>query len=730
MQEMQTALPLTHEPTDEELLQAYRVAVRCRATEEYIVRLVNKGEVKFAIWGPGEEVHGTATALALSKVVSTKNFGIVPHYRSGALCSMWCELNNRENFTLDVLRQQFSKDSDVMSRGRQMVYHLHLPEAGILPVQSPVGMQLGKATGYAMGYRYVGIDDGIAMGIIGDGTSAEGDLHDAMNAASVWQVPVFLMITDNGIAISTTPEEGRGIKDFEAYAKSFGIRHFSCDGRDFWDTFTTTLEAAQYVSQEQKPVLFHVKNLPRFNGHSSAADVTFDLGQDDPIIRFSEKLEERRLLKKADRLQRIQGEGRDFFSHHEPGTIMAEEIELVRQIIAQVRTEPEPPSDSINEYIYPPFPEVRETPGTGQTNISYAGAVRAAIANICQNYNGVLWGQDVGKLGGVMTATAGLQKKFPDRIIDAPLNEPLALGTACGAGLHDDLVVLPEVQFGDYSLNVLHWLVHMGNLYWSTNGNAKFSTIMRTPTDPFGGGAIYHSMSIDGFFSGIPGLVLVMPSTSFDAYGLLMTAAEYGGSVVVLEPKWMYRLNLGPNFPGEPSDKDEIAALKKSIMRGEVPDIDPELRVPFSQAAIRREGEDVTIVAWGRAVWTAMKAAEDLAQDGIETEVIDLRTLVPPDLETVYASAAKTGRVLVAAEDRAFAGYVRSIQGHVVERFPGMPTRALGQKNIPGIAQSHKLEEATILTKADIADAARGILDVDSQNNNGFAFIPSRYDRA
>ncbi|MFT7617322.1 MAG: 2-oxoisovalerate dehydrogenase E1 component [Planctomycetota bacterium] len=728
-QETKPAASKTSEPTDEELLLAYRVAARSRALEEYIVRLVNKGEVKFAIWGPGEEIHGTATSLALSKFVGPKNFGLIPHYRSGALCSMWCELNDREHFTRDVLRQQFSKDTDEMSRGRQMVYHLHMPEVGIQPVQSPVGMQLGKAAGYAMGFRFKGIENGITMGIIGDGTTAEGDLHDTMMAASVWQLPTIVMITDNGIAISTSQDEGRGIKDFAAYAGGFGIKHFSCDGRDFWDTYSTTLEAARYVSEEQKPVLFHVKHLPRFNGHSSAADVTFDLSQEDPLVHFGEALMKRGLMTEEDRLVRIKGEGRDFFSHHRVGNIMEEEIKLVKNLISSIRKEPEPPTDSIWEHIYPPFPEVDETPGDGQTNITYAGAIRSAIDQIIIENNGVLWGQDVGKLGGVMTATAGLQKKHPERIIDAPLNEPMALGTACGAGLHDGIVTLPEIQFGDYSLNVLHWLVHMGNLYWSTNGRAKFSTVLRMPSDPFGGGAMYHSMSLEGYFSAIPGLVIVMPSTSFDIYGLLRTAADYGGPVVVLEPKWMYRLALGPSFPGEPTDKNEIKTLKKNVMRGEIPEIDSDVRVPFSKAAIRRDGKDITIVAWGRAVWTAMDAAKDMATDGIEATVIDLRTLVPPDLETVYESVAKTGNAIICAEDRAFAGFVRSIQGHVVERFPGVPTRALGQKNIPAIAQSHKLEDATILTAADIAVAAKELVDQRSGNHGGFTWIPSRYSR-
>ena len=717
--------------TDKEALWAYRVAVRSRAVEEQIVRLASRGEVKFSIWGPGEEVHGTATALALARVINREHFGLVPHYRSGSLISQMCEIQGVENFTIDMLRQQFSKATDRVSGGRQMVYHLHIPEAGILPVQSAVGMQLGKAAGYANGFKAQGITDGLAMAVIGDGTTAEGDMHDAMTAASVWRLPVIYMITDNSIAISTTPEEGRGIKDFKAYGDAFNVKHFSCDGRDFGDVFEQTLEAARYVVDEQQPVLFHVKHLPRFNGHSSAADVSFDIQQEDPLVGFGESLVSQGLLKKKDVLTRIKGKkGRDFFAHHDLGSIMEEENTLVKGWIKQVLAEPDPDISKLFDHIYPPFPEVVESaPGEGLTNISYAGSIRSALDKIISHNGGYLLGQDVGRLGGVMQASAGLKAKHPNRVIDAPLNEPLIVGTSCGMALHSGLKALPEIQFGDYSLNTFHWLVYMGNLCWSTLGQANASVIMRTPVDPFGGGAMYHSMCLDGFYSTIPGLVIIVPSTSFDVHGLLLTAAEYDGPVICLEPKWFYRQALGPAFPGEPTDPEVVAALKKQIMRGEIPEI-ADVKVPFGKGIVRRAGDDISLIAWGRAVWTALDAAAELEKQGISLEVIDLRTIVPPDMDLVMESVSKTGRLLVASEDRTFAGFARQIQGDVVERRPQTPARALGQKNVPGIGQSLILEHATILTKDDIVNAALELVEVDAastQSSTGWGWVPPRY---
>ena len=287
-------------------------------------------------------------------------------------------------------------------------------------------------------------------------------------------------------------------------------------------------------------------------------------------------------------------------------------------------------------------------------------------------------------------------------------------------------MALPEIQFGDYSLNAFHWLVYLGTMRWATLGKGGTKLLLRMPTDPFGGGAMYHSMSLDGYYCSIPGLVVIMPSTSFDAHGLFLTAGDYDGPVVCLEPKWMYRQTLGPAFPGEPQDKQGLTALKKSILRGEVPEL-PDVHVPFGKAAVRRVGNDLTVVAWGRAVWTSMEAAKTLEASGIDCEVIDLRTLVPPDMDTVLASVEKTGRLIVAAEDRAFGGFVRQIQGDVVQRKPGVPTRALGQKQVPGIGQSLVLEDATILTAQDVVHAGQELMEVRVAGDRAWGWVPPRY---
>lgn len=717
----------------EQLIHAYRVAARSRAVEERIVRLVSQGRVKFSIWGAGEEVHGTATALALDRTVEPRHFGLAGHYRSGALCSMWCELRGHQDFTLNLLRQQFSKATDPFSGGRQMVYHLNYPEVGILPIQSPVGMQLGKAAGYAQGFIKKGIRDALTIGIIGDGTSAEGDLHDAMNAASVWSLPLLILVTDNSVAISTNPSEGRGIKDFSRYAHAFHLGFFECDGTRFDEVFDVTCAAASQVRERQQGAVLYVRNLPRLNGHSSAGDFRFKLEQPDPLLNFGRELVRREILMPEDVLERIEGQGADFYAHHRLGKLMEEEDRQVAEWMRQVQEEPDPEPSSIFRFVRPPFPEVAESPlPTGQsqeTAVTYAGALRAAHKRIFERYTALSWGQDIGRLGGVMQATAGLKALFPDRVIDAPLNEPLIVGTATGAALHPDIRVLCEIQFGDYSLNCYHWFVHLGNLYWSTQGACRAGVTIRMPTDPFGGGALYHSMSVDGFYASIPGIVIVMPSTSYDAYGLLMTAAAYGGPVLFLEPKWCYRRTQGPPLPGEPEDEESREALRNVVRKGEIPDVGGDLMVPFQSAAIRRKGRDVSIVSWGRAVWTSLDAARQLAEKGIDAEVIDLRTLVPPDIETIRASVARTGRMVVAHEDRTFHSLGRHLQGELGELVPGLLSRAVGMKEVPGIAQSGVLEEATALSVEDVVACVETLLETRTPSAAGWSYVPRRFVR-
>ncbi len=704
--------------TPERLKMAYLEACLARMHVERVVQECQKGTVKFSIWGSGEEVHGTATALALHDVVNPDAFAIAGHYRSASLVALWSRLRGYQDFHLDHMRQQMSRTTDPWTGGRQMTAHFNDMDHNTLPVQSALGMQVSKSVGYAHGLQRKH-DDGVVLCVVGDGTCAEGDLHEGMTGASILQVPWLLMVTDNNIAISVLPEDGRGIRDFEAYTKAFGFAYFTCDGNDFIDCYAAAKAAAEYCKANQKPALCWVRNLSRLNDHSSAADFAFKFDDYDPLPDFGQALVERGILEPGDVVRRVEAEGRDYFRNHDLGRLGQEADEHIVDTLRVSLSEPQPDPATMFDHIYDPYPEVVELPPTGRpTSISLNGAVRAAQTRILED-NPMTWiyGQDVARKGGVMQATKGLLERFPDRVRDAPINEPFIIGSAIGFALHEGATALPEIQFSDYSLNALHWLVYMGNLLWTSNGTARANVVLRLPVEPLHGGAVYHSMCMEGFYGAIPGLTIVAPTTTRDLYGLLRSAADYTGPVVCFESKGLYRMALGDAFPDEPEDKKEIAALKRAIgFQGHIPtDIIPtEYRTPLGKAAVRREGTDLTIVTWGRCTLFVHEAVQRLAEEGVSCEMLDMRTVVPPDLDAVEASVHKTGHLLVVHEDRVFSSIGREIQGAIIERFGDqhIATRVLGQDAVPGIPQAATLEDAIVVSPEKVVNSARQVLAI------------------
>ena len=713
------------------LRMAYREMCIARCHVERVVQECSKGKIKFAIWGPGEELHGAAQALAYEEVVNPDAFGICGHYRSAGLLSTWARVRGYPDFHLDHMRQQLSRVTDPWSGGRQMTAHFNDMRYGMLPVQSALGMQFGKSVGYAQGLRKRGFDDAVVVTVVGDGTMAESDFHEGMTGASILQLPLVVCVTDNKIAISVKPEDGRGIHDLEAYAKAFGFAFFTADGNDFLDVYEQTKAAALYCRDQQKPALFWLRNLPRLNGHSNAGVYNFVFEAHDPLNDFGEALVEAGLLEPDDIIRRVEGVGADWYKRHELGRIGKAADDYVVETMQIAEGEPEPTYATIFEHIRAPYPEGVEAPSVGQTTvISLNGAIRAAMRDILES-NPLTWiyGQDVAERGGVMQATKGLWERFPGQVRDAPINEPLILAAATGFALHPGATALPEIQFSDYSLNTLHWLVYLGNLAWTSNGTVSANVIVRLPVEPLHGGAVYHSMCMEGFYASIPGLTIVAPTTSRDCYGLLRSAAEFSGPVVVLESKGLYRMSIGDAFPGEPSDPEQIKQLKKAIgMQGLIPDLPSDFRVPLGKAAIRKSGKDLTIVTWGRCTLFVAEALAELASKGIDAEVIDLRTIVPPDMATVLASVDKTRRLLVVHEDRVFASLGRELQGATIEAMGATPiaTRVLGQDAVPGIPQNIELEEHIVVSPAKIVAAAVAVMQIDLRRTGSASAEPRR----
>ncbi|HKY63524.1 MAG TPA: transketolase C-terminal domain-containing protein [bacterium] len=707
------------ELTSEVLRAAYRHMVKERVFTQKIYQHYQRDEFAFAVTDAGHEIQGTAAAFAFHHEVNPRAFAISPHYRSGTLAGLWSELQGYDHFFRDYIRQQLSRGTDTWSRGRQTASHFNDLERNILPAHSEVGRNLSVAVGYARALQQAGHRDAVVYAELGDGSMALSDFHEAMTGAAVMgfstrNLPVVIGVLDNQMAISVEPASGRALSDLQSYAKAFGAKFYTCDGNDFIDVYQTYRVAVSAAKERQMPVLVWVQNLPRLNAHSSAANWPFDFKQRDPLLELSESMVKQGLLGEDEVLRRREVSGSpSFFSGHRLGEIgEAAKAELDR-VWSEVAAEPEPTLVEMSSDIRLPYAQAQEPPLVGRpTAVIINGAIRAALRDVIES-NPLTWvnGQDTGMKGGVMQATAGLWELFPGRVTDAPINEPAIVGIGLGFAMHPGAVAFPEIQFGDYSTSALHWMIKAGNLLWTSGGSRQANWNLRLPVEPGIGGAVYHSTPLEGLYAAIPGLTIVAPSTSRDAYGLIRSAAEYAGPVIFFEPKALYRQAIGDAFPNEPSDKAELAAYTKDIsLRRAIPDLPKDFRVPLGQAAVRREGRDLTIVTWGLAHAEALKVLDEMVARGIDVELIDLRTIVPPDMATVLKSVEKTGRLLVVHQDRVFASLGREIQGQVIEALPerGVRSKVLGMEPVPGIPQHRGMEHEVMVTgKKILAEALR-----------------------
>jgi 2-oxoisovalerate dehydrogenase E1 component beta subunit len=314
-------------------------------------------------------------------------------------------------------------------------------------------------------------------------------------------------------------------------------------------------------------------------------------------------------------------------------------------------------------------------------------AVREALAEEMRRDGSIIiLGEDVGKKGGVFLATDGLWAEFgDDRVIDTPLTESMIIGASIGAAMNG-LRPIAEIQFADFIHPAFNQLVsEAARMRYRTNNGFGVPMVVRAP---YGGGvhgALYHSQSVEAFFTHVPGLKVVIPSTPYDAKGLLKSAIRDDDPVLFFEHKKMYR-----------------------SVRGDVPATD--FTVPLGRAAVRRPGKHVTLVAYGLMVQYGLEAAERVALEGIEVEVIDLRTLRPLDRPTLLGSVRKTGKCLVAYEDNRFGGYGAEIAAIVAEEafeYLDGPVSRIAGPDVPGVPYNHALEDWFMLSPAKIAAAIR-----------------------
>jgi 2-oxoisovalerate dehydrogenase E1 component len=545
----------------------------------------------------------------------------------------------------EIILNGLSKAEDVASGGRHMSNHFAKISIGIWNVSSATGNHTQHATGLGRAVKYYDAD-AIVYSSQGESSCSEGYVFEALNGASRENLPVIFVVQNNGYGISVpVSEQTANPIVSENYRGLRGLTIINCDGTNPFDAMKAIKRATDHVHKGSGPVLVHAF-CERIHAHSNS--------DRHELYRSAEELAQVRTFDPYERL-------RLHLLHveevEESALLEIEEKNkvLVDEAAAKAEASPDPDPNSATLYVLPDESPVESSAliqAAGGEPITLLGAINETLKQeFRRNPNTFLWGQDVASKdkGGVFNATKGMQQEFgPSRVFNAPIAEDFIVGTANGfARFREDVwVVIEAAQFADYVWPAMEQIVDTSHDYYRSNGQFVPNIVARLASGGNIGGGLYHSQNLEATFTTLPGLRVVVPAFADDAMGLLRHSMRSRGITFFLEPKYLYNqvFAKAPN-PGE------------------------NFEIPFGKARIRREGSDMTIISYGTTVHWSIRAATQLKDEhGIEAEVIDLRTLLPLDIETVIESVRKTGKALVVHEDKVFGGFGAEVAAQIAER--------------------------------------------------------------
>ena len=578
-----------------------------------------------------------AIQLALGMTFRPNRDYLFPYYRDLTTC-VAAGLTAEE-----IILNGLSKATDVASGGRHMSNHFAKPEIGIQNVSSCVSNHAQHAAGLGRAIKTYR-KDAIVFCSIGESSTAEGYFYEAINGASREKLPVVFVIQDNGYGISVPKEDQTANEYAGDNFKSFkNVKVIRADGLDVFDSFRAMREAVDYVRSGAGCAIVDAKCV-RIHSHSNS--------DRHELYRSPEELEAARRADPLPRFRRTLIEN-GLVTSEEIASIEAKNQQTYEAAADRAKSAPDPAPESIFEYVSPDPWTPEKWPeglpdGTGEV-VSLVQALNQTLKEeFRRSPDTFIWGQDVANKdkGGIFNVTKGMQQEFGKaRVFNGPIAEDYILGTSDGFSRLDEKIriVCEGAEFADYFWPAAEQMVEMSHEYWRTCGQFTPNVTIRIASGGYIGGGLYHSQNIEGWLTTLPGLRVVVPSFADDAAGLLRTAIRSRGITLYLEPKFLY------NAP---------------MARAAVP---AEFAVPFGKARVRREGTDLTIVAYGTPVHFALEAAETLGKEGKSIEVIDLRSLVPFDFETVMRSVRKTSRVVVAHEDKVHGGFGGEIASQIQE---------------------------------------------------------------
>ena len=620
-----------------ELLSIYKSLLKPRMIEEKMLVLLRQGKITKWFSGWGQEAISVGTTLAMKE----EEYILPMHRNLGVFTTRDIPLNR--------LFSQFQGKQNGFTKGRDRSFHFGTQEHRVVGMISHLGPQLGIADGIALA-NTLKQEELATLVFTGDGGASEGDFHESLNVAAVWNLPVIFCVENNSWGLSTPSEEQFKCKQFVDKGVGYGMEAIQMDGNNILEVIRTVRKITKEIRKNPKPVLLEAMTF-RVRGHEESSGTKYypegiqeEWAIKDPLSNYEMFLKEEGIL-----TDEIESEYRKELKEH------------IQSSFDTAQNEPLITSDEGKEEadVFAPYIQnVIEGKGD-KKEIRFIDAIQQSLNQSMERYPGlVLMGQDIAEYGGAFKVTEGLVDTFgKGRVRNTPLCESAIVGAGLGLSIKG-MKAMVEMQFADFVTCGFNQIINnLAKIHWRWGQNAD--VVVRMPTGAGTAAGPFHSQSNEAWFFHTPGLKILYPSNPTDAKGLLNAAIEDPNPVLFFEHKYLYR-----------SLKEEVPEAYYTTEIG--------------KANVVSAGDDLTIITYGLGVHWAVEEMKN--RPDIQAEIIDLRSLVPLDTETIFASVKKTGRAVVLHEDCISGGIGGEINALITEHcfeFLDAPVLRVGSLNSP-----------------------------------------------
>ena len=604
--------------SDEQLLDLYQRLLKPRMIEEKMLNLLRQGKVSKWFSGIGQE----AISCAVPFILDEDEFILPMHRNLGVFTG--------RNIPFAKLFSQWQGKMNGFSKGRERSFHFGTIEYHIVGMISHLGPQMGIADGIALACKQKK-ENKTTIVFTGEGGTSEGDFHEALNVAAVWDLPVIFLVENNGYGLSTPVSEQYRCEKLSDRGIGYGMKAFTVDGNNILEMVHVLRECREYSIRENKPVLLECMTF-RMRGHEEASGTKYipkeyftEWAQKDPVLNFEAYLFETGILNEEIKNQ-----------------VRASIKNEIDEGIQKVFDEPDIVPDTQFEIseVYAPYEQKIISPASGKSHAKkFINAISDGLFLAMKKYDDlIIMGQDIAEYGGAFKVTEGFVQEFGrERIRNTPICESAILGAGVGLSVKKIKSVI-EMQFADFVTSGFNQVVNnMAKMYYRWGQN--IDCVVRMPTGAGVGAGPFHSQSNEAWFFHTPGLKIVYPSNVYDAKGLLLAAIDDPNPVMYFEHKALYR-SLTDDIP------------------------DDYYTVPIGKANLVREGSELSVITYGMGVHWAIKAIEKL---NLSADILDLRSLIPLDYDAIAETVKKTGKVLVLHEDTLTGGIGAEISAWINE---------------------------------------------------------------